>query len=85
MAAVNFTIIPCERTVAHKEQGKPHFFSICPCDVDILQLSLMDSERYCTFFRVFFSFRVLTITGKYSSHHLFPTAERTLTTLMKLR
>ena len=50
MAAVNFTIIPCERTVAHKEQGKPHFFSICPCDVDILQLSLMDSERYCTFF-----------------------------------
>ena len=36
MAAVHFTIIPCEPNTAYKTQGKPNFYNICPCTKDIV-------------------------------------------------
>ena len=64
MAAVHF--IPCKSYTAHKLQGKPYFWNICPCANDIsCMLGLKMNSNSVV--RVF---RVLRIMGECTSRHL---------------
>jgi len=50
MAAAYFTTIPCEPNAARKVQGKPYFYSACPCAIVLstlctLGLKLLERSR----------------------------------------
>ena len=52
MAAVHFTTIPSEPNTANNRdtQRKPHFYYVCPCTKDVVQLRL---ENFITFLFIF--------------------------------